>query len=247
MNHKLFTLDQRPDLLGAVEQLNVLSWPAFLLKSAPIKEWQLLFTLFAEFQLLLCDSCSNHLIAVGHIVPANWDKNVSTLPKTITEILVRAEQTYLQQQIPNVFFAVAAMVDPAHHGRNLSRMLVEEMKSTSRRNACDSLLIPVRPTWKSRYPLTPMEHYVKWRRPDGAYFDPWLRVHGRLGAEAIGVIPKAETIQGNVKEWEEWTGMAFPESGSYIVPGALQPITIDCERDRGLYEEPNYWMKHSTR
>ncbi len=246
MNHKLFTLDQRPDLSDAVEQLNVLSWPAFLLKSAPIKEWQLLFSLFAKFQLLLCDSCSDHLIAVGHIVPANWDGNVSTLPRTITEILVRAKQTCLQQQVPNVFFAVAAMVDPAHHGRNLSRMLVEEMKSTARRDACNSLLIPVRPTWKSRYPLTPMEHYVKWRRPDGAYFDPWLRVHGRMGAEAIGVIPRAETIQGNVKEWEEWTGMAFPESGSYIVPGALQPISIDCERDHGLYEEPNYWMKHST-
>ncbi len=247
MNHQLCTLEQRPDLSGSIEKLNTLSWPAFLLKSAPIKEWQLLFDVFAHFQLLLCDATSGNLIAVGHIVPAKWDGNVSTLPTSITEILVRAQQTYLQQQTPNIFFAVAAMVDPAHHGRNLSRMLVEEMKFTARRNSCDSLLIPVRPTWKSRYPLTPMERYVEWRRPDGAYFDPWLRVHGRLGAEALGVIPKAETIQGTVKEWEEWTGMAFPESGSYIVPGALQPVTIDCERDRGLYEEPNYWMKHSTR
>jgi len=247
LNHQLCTLDQRPDLSDAIERLNTLSWPAFLLKSAPIQEWQLLFDVFAQFQLLLCDSSSSHLIAVGHIVPAHWDGSVLTLPRTITEILVRAQQTYLQEQTPNIFFAVAAMVDPAHHGRNLSRMLVEEMKFTAQRHACDSLLIPVRPTWKSRYPLTPMERYVEWRRPDGAYFDPWLRVHGRLGAEALGVIPKAETIQGSVKEWEEWTGMAFPESGSYVVPGALQPVRIDCESDRGLYEEPNYWMKHSTR
>jgi hypothetical protein len=74
-----------------------------------------------------------------------------------------------------------------------------------------------------------------------------LRVHGRLGAEGLGIIPKAETIRGSVKEWEDWTGMAFPDTGSYIVPGALQPVQIDCELDSGLYEEPNYWMKHSIR
>lgn len=106
------------------------------------------------------------------------------------------------------------MVDPAHHGRNLSRMLVEEMKCTARRHACDSLLIPVRPTWKSRYPLTPMERHIEWRQPDGTYFDPWFSVHGRLGAEGLGIIPKAETIKGSVKVWEKWTGMAFPDRGS---------------------------------
>ena len=244
-NH-LYTLDQRPDLSEAIERLNVLSWPPFLLKSAPIQEWHLLMDVFAKYQLLLCDS-SDQLIAVGHIVPSRWDGIVSTLPLSITEILVRAHQIYLQHQTPNTVMAVAAMVDPAHHGRNLSRMLVEEMKSTARRLACDSLLIPVRPTWKSRYPLTPMQRYIEWRRPDGAYLDPWLRVHGRLGADGLGIIPKAETIRGSVKEWEDWTGMAFPDTGSYIVPGALQPVQIDCELDSGLYEEPNYWMKHSTR
>ncbi len=47
-------------------------------------------------------------------------------------------------------------------------------------------------------------------------------------------------------QWEEWTGMSFPESGEYLVPDALQPITIDRERDVGLYEDPNVWMRHRT-
>lgn len=38
--------------------------------------------------------------------------------------------------------------------------------------------------------------------------------------------------------------MAFPESGHYVVPGALQPVAIDCERDEGCYEDPNVWMRH---
>lgn len=40
--------------------------------------------------------------------------------------------------------------------------------------------------------------------------------------------------------------MSFPESGEYLVPGALQPVTIDWERDVGLYEDPNVWMRHRT-
>jgi hypothetical protein len=245
MGLRLYTLNQRPDLAVAIDQLSDRSWPRFLL-SNPIPGWDLLFDLFAQHQLLLCDS-SDQLIAVGHTVPLHWDGEVVTLPMTIREIFARAHHTCLQQQTPNTFAAIAAMVDPAHHGQNLSRMMVEEMKAATERYACTSLIIPVRPTWKSRYPLTPMERYVEWRRPDGAYFDPWLRVHGHLRAEGLAVAPQAETIEGSVQDWEEWTGMAFPESGSYVVPGALQPVQIDCERNHGLYLDPNYWMKHSIR
>jgi hypothetical protein len=38
--------------------------------------------------------------------------------------------------------------------------------------------------------------------------------------------------------------MRFPESGNYVVPGALQPVEIDRERDEGVYEDPNVWMNH---
>jgi hypothetical protein len=243
MNYGLYTLAQRPDLSAAVEQLTGQSWPRFLLNS-PIQGWDSLFDVFARYQLLLCDS-SDHLIAAGHTVPLFWDGNASSLPATIEEIVRRAQQACVSQQAPNTFAALAVMVAPSHHGQDLSRMVVEEMKSLARRHVCTSVIVPIRPTWKSRYPLTPMGRYVKWRRPDGACFDPWLRVHGRLKAEGLGVAPRAETIEGSVKDWEEWTGMAFPESGLYIVPGALQPVRIDCERNRGRYEEPNYWVKHS--
>ena len=38
--------------------------------------------------------------------------------------------------------------------------------------------------------------------------------------------------------------MTFPETGAYVVPGALVPVEIDRERDEGLYVEPNVWMIH---
>lgn len=245
MTYHLHTLDQRPDLSEAIDWLSNQSWPQFLLKN-PIQGWDSLFNEFAQYQLLLCDS-SDHLVAVGHTLPLLWDGTVPNLPKTIGEIIARAQQAYLHHQKPNTFAALAAMVDPAYYGHNLSRMMVEEMRAVVQRHDCTSLIIPVRPTWKSRYPLTPMERYVEWKREDGSYFDPWLRVHGHLRAEGLCIAPYAETIEGTVKDWEGWTGMAFPESGLYIVPGALQPIRIDYERNRGLYEDPNYWMKHTIR
>ena len=43
-------------------------------------------------------------------------------------------------------------------------------------------------------------------------------------------------ITGTISEWEEWTGMRFPESDAYVVPGALQPVVMDLERDLGIYD-----------
>jgi hypothetical protein len=104
--------------------------------------------------------------------------------------------------------------------------------------------VPVRPTHKSRYPLTPMERYVQWTQADGWPFDPWLRVHRKLGGKVLCVAPQSLIVTGTVAEWEAWTEMRFPESGAYVVPGALVPVEIDCEQDRGRYIEPNVWMQH---
>ncbi len=52
------------------------------------------------------------------------------------------------------------------------------------------------------------------------------------------------TIDGTVADWEGWADMPFPESGDYVVPGALTPVSIDRESDRGRYVEPNVWMHH---
>lgn len=51
-------------------------------------------------------------------------------------------------------------------------------------------------------------------------------------------------VTGSVVEWEKWAGMRFPESGEYVVEGALVPVSMDIERDVGVYVEPNVWMRH---
>ena len=55
---------------------------------------------------------------------------------------------------------------------------------------------------------------------------------------------QAMTIRGSCAEWHAWAGMKFPQSGQYILPGALNPMEMNIEKDEGVYVEPNVWMVH---
>jgi len=63
------------------------------------------------------------------------------------------------------------------------------MGNIARRHRLQALIAPVRPNWKERYPLAPMAPYGCWRRPDGLLFDPWMRVHERIGATVLNPNP----------------------------------------------------------
>ncbi len=244
MEYSIYTLAEKPELDEQISRISEQAWPEFLLHG-DIHHWGWLFELFLDYQLLLCDE-AGELAAVGHTVPLAWDGSLADLPPSMEAILLRAEQGLRAGQPPNTLSAMAAMVSPERRGQELSSRVIQEMRALAGRHGCTSLIAPVRPTWKSRYPLAPMERYVEWQRPDGLPLDPWIRVHARLGAVPLCVAANTLTVEGTVAEWEEWTGMAFPESGEYVVEGALQPVKIDRERDMGKYEDPNYWMAHKV-
>jgi hypothetical protein len=237
-----FTLEERPGLEDQVGRLAAESWPTFLLHG-DITHWDTLFDDFADLQVLLCEPADT-LVAVGHTVPFVWDRSPQSLPPTMDGLMDRAVAARRNHETPNALSALAALVTASHQRRGLSAEILRSMLALAQERGMHSLVAPVRPTLKSAYPLTPFERYVGWRRDDGAPFDPWLRVHWRLGAEFLELIPEALVVAGTVGEWEEWTGMSFPESGPYVVPGALQPVQIDRERDEGRYEDPNVWMRH---
>ncbi|MGH7418253.1 MAG: GNAT family N-acetyltransferase, partial [Candidatus Rokuibacteriota bacterium] len=159
-------------------------------------------------------------------------------------ILERALEAREAGRRPTALSALAAVTEPERRGQGLSSEIIKAMAALARQHGLGALVAPVRPTLKSRYPLTPMERYVRWTRTDGAPLDPWMRAHWRLGAEIVRVVPRTLVIVGTVVQWEDWTNMAFPDSGPYVVPGALQPVMIDRARDEGRYEDPNVWMHH---
>ena len=242
MAFEAFSLRLRPDLEEQVHRLNGESWPTFLLHS-DMPHWGSLFDELAGYQILLCEPADT-LIAAGLTVPFVWDGTVDDLPPTMAGLMQRAISVHRNRITPNALSAVAALVSASHQRRGLSAEVLRAMRSLAGERGMHSLLAPVRPTLKSSYPLTSFERYVEWKRDDGLPFDPWLRVHHRLGATFLKVMPSSLVVTGKVSEWEEWMGMSFPESGPYVVPGALQPVLIDRERDEGRYEDPNVWMRH---
>jgi GNAT superfamily N-acetyltransferase len=239
------SLKRRPDLEDQVHRLADEGWPAFLLHGG-MPHWERLFGEFADYQILFLDPAGN-VVSVGHTIPFFWDCTPDDLPDRMADLMNRAVEDRRGGREPNALSALAAIVSPDHRRRGLSTEVLRAMRSLVRENGLASFVAPVRPTLKAAYPLTPFVRYVEWRREDGSPFDPWLRVHRRLGAEPLKLMPEALAVVGTIAEWEAWTGIAFPESGRYVVPGALQPVVIDRERDLGRYDDPNIWMRHPVR
>lgn len=242
MTIALHTLRERPDLASQILAISRASWPVFLFHS-DVKEWDALVTRFPEFQFVLCEP-ADEVIAVGQCAPLPWDGSTEDLPETINAILRRAYDTLDTSSRPTAVSALAAMVRPDWRGRGLSAEIVRTMRHITTGLGLRNLIAPVRPAHKSAYPRTAMEVYGSWTRPDGLPYDPWIRVHRRMGAEFRRVIPASLVVEGSVADWEGWTGARFETSGLHDVPGALAPVSIDRERDRGRYEDPNYWMVH---
>ena len=140
--------------------------------------------------------------------------------------------------------AFAAEVAPDARRGGLAGELLAGMSELARRQGLRRVIAPVRPSWKERYPLTPIERYATWRRDDGQLLDPWMRLHERLGARVAAPVPRSLLITGSVGDWERWTEMVFPESGEYVFPHGLAPLAVDRAADVGTYWEPNVWMVH---
>ena len=218
------TLSEEPGLTQHFNEFHRQAWPRFVHEgNGAGPYWSKLYTDFADFQFGLRDE-TGALVAVGNSIPLICDGSKADLPPNIPEVLERGVAVKRDDRRPTALSALAAIVDPAHRGRGLARRVIETMAEIAR--------------------LTPMERYVTWTRAGGAFFDPWLQVHQRMGAEILQVAPTAMVVTDTVARWQEWTGLRFPESGPYVVPGAFQPVKIDVRRDIGRYEEANVWMRH---
>jgi GNAT superfamily N-acetyltransferase len=240
------TYAERPELDDAWDEVVGAAWPEFMLHDQVVNEnWRYLFEEFGELQLYLVDE-GDRVVGVGNTIPLVWDGTIDGLPGGVDDVLLRGISERREGIEPSVLSALQAGVRGDLRGRGLSRSIIAAMGEAADAQGFDSLIAPVRPTMKSNYPLTPIERYVRWLRDDGLPLDPWLRVHVRLGAEILDVARASMVVAGTPAEWEEWTEMVFPDSGSYVVPGALVPVEIDREREEGRYVEPNVWMRHQV-
>jgi len=241
---RLVTLATRPELADPVSRFNGSVWATFMLQdSVADREWHHTEDSWPEFQLVLLDA-QDHIVATANTSPLVWNGTDEGLPDGWDAQLLGAVADHEAGRTPDTLGALQIVVDPARQGSGLSGQMLLGMRALGGARRMRALIACVRPTWKERYPLVPIERYATWMRDDGLPFDPWVRLHVRLGGRIVRGVPRAMTIPGTVAEWEAWTGMAFPDSGEYVVPRAAALVSIDRERDQGIYHDPNIWMIH---
>lgn len=240
---RAFTAAERPDLVAPADELTADAFPEYNFHGDVLNPyWVRLVPERPEFQFHLVGD-DGEILARCRSLPVRWDGTLDDLPAGIDGAIARG----FDEPGANVLCAMVVQVPHAVRARGVSAEALRAMADIARAHGLESLIAPVRPSWKERYPLVPIERYAAWRREDGLLFDPWLRVHERLGASVLRPEPHSLRITGTVAEWEEWVEMAFPDSGSYPFPHGLAPVEIDRESDVGRYWEPNVWMLHTLR
>jgi len=226
----------RPDLRERRrDELN--AFPEYMNHNAMgSKYWGRLYTDFPAFQLAALDGDT----LVGEVHALSLPVEGDELPSGWDEAFERG----MEAGGGNVVSLLAISVKPEARRHGVPALLIEAVRNAAREAGQESVIAPVRPTLKGRYPLIPIERYVEWRRDDGSHFDPWIRAHERLGGTILGPCRNSMVIQAPAAEWEGWTGMQFPEDGVYIVPGMLAPLEV--HEGVGTHVEPNVWMRHGV-
>jgi len=237
----VFTAHERPDLWQQARTAFRGIWPEYNQHGNHSGEYfGRLVPRYARSQVLLYDTAIDRVIGRGRTIPFRWDGSLDDLPTGIDAVGLRAIG---EQAAPTAVSALAAEVERDRQGHGLSRLIIQAMAMVTRYEGLGPLVAPVRPSMKERYPLIPIDAYAQWRRADGLPFDPWIRVHARLGATILRAEPKSMEIVAPVPDWERWVGMELPQPGEYVFPGGLAPLTVAA--GIGSYWEPNVWMLHS--
>ncbi len=147
--------------------------------------WRRLVEERPEYQFAVYEG--DEPLARAHTLPLRWDGTVADLPDGIDGAVQRG----FDEGGANVLCALLIEVATGEQGKGLSRVALQAMGALARKHGLEALIAPVRPNWKERYPLVPIDRYAAWRRDDGLPFDPWMRVHERLGAGVLKPEPRS--------------------------------------------------------
>ncbi|HHF7364949.1 TPA: GNAT family N-acetyltransferase [Legionella bozemanae] len=226
------------NLLDKVSALRKRVWPDFLRLADEIVFK--MYELYPDFQISLLDD-NKELIGIANSIPLIWEKPLFALSDEGVSWVVN---TGLYEKYPiestNLLCAISITVSDTHRNKGLSKMLLQYLKNSAWKRNFISLVIPVRPSLKSIYPLIPIDEYVMWQNKDGLIFDPWIKTHLNLGARIVKICHRSACVTASSSQWEEWAGMHFPGDGDYVVKDALAPVKF--VNDIGTYVEPNLWV-----
>lgn len=240
---EVVTAAERPELDDEVRAITHQRWPEYIYHDAIGREFGgRIFDYIRQFTIRVLKD--GRVIASGWGVPFVWDGVPEDLPEGWRAVLRQSFMELEQGVTQNAFSCMEVAVAPSFDRQGVAGVVLRALVARAEGAGLNRVVAPLRPTLKPKYPLVGMAAYAQWTRDDGLSIDPWIRTHQRLGAKILQVAPDSMVIEGTVAEWEQWAGMAFPASGTYVVPGALNLVEVDREADIAIYREENLWVQH---
>jgi GNAT superfamily N-acetyltransferase len=246
-DYKIVNSEDREFFFQDVNEVLSQSYPRFLIEDFVDSEpWNHLCSLYPEFQFGLVEVKTQKMVAQGSCLPIPWHESLEKLPNTGCDWALKTGlDAKLQNITPTILSAASIAILPEYQGQGLSQILLDYMQELARSYQYPTLILAARPTLKHLYPLTPIGRYINWENKTGFSFDPWLRMNLKRGARLIGICDRSTVMDDTIGNWERLTQMRFPETGSYIIQGAIAPLEVNCESDRGTYIEPNVWLSYT--
>ena len=242
----MHTAAERPDLWErGIDSASV--WPEYNLHGDVLNQWWgLLDVELADFQFVLYDEAEDVVVAEGHTGPLVVGRSRRDAAATASTPRSSASSRTAAPGHRSTRSVRAGRRDPERRAgaaawpSRSSRRCAPSPSGTG----CSHLVAPVRPSWKERYPMTPIERYVTWRRDDGQLLDPWMRVHERLGARVATPLPGVDADHRHRRRVGGMDRAGASRVRRIRLPPRARPAPIDRDADRGVYWEPNVWMIH---
>ena len=222
---EIFTTSDRHDLDEQAKAAFLPIWPQFIFHDPVDAEYlDRVETYFPHYDVLLLED--GQVAASGWGVPIRWDGRPDGLPDGGYDGALISAVTGHENAVPaDTLCIMAAGVKAGRRATGLAGHVLTALRARATEAGLQHVIAPVRPAFKSRYPLTPMENFARWTRDDGLHIDPWIRTHQRLGATILKPAQPSMIITGTVAD-------------------ALDLVDIDREKDNGTYAETNLWMRH---
>lgn len=243
--HHLASLAERPEIEPVFGDVSFGVWEPYMNEDPVANElFGYAYEVYPDHQFALFDPAGS-AVATAHAMPLAWNGRDDDLPTGWDDQVLRSRADREAGRVTNTLGAMLIVVRSGARGSGYAGTMLQVFRAAARAAGRRGLIACVRPNEKERYPLAPIERYAYWTRPDGLPLDAWIRLHVRLGGRIAGTSPRSMTMRGSIAEWEAWTGLSFPDSGEYVVRQGTGPVSIDRERDEGVYHDQNVWIVHA--
>ncbi len=228
-------------------------WPPFIWHDPVMQEaWPKWFHFFPEFQCAMRTD-DGKLAATVHAVPLRWTAPFEMLPDGMEMyesgwdwVIEQSIEDYLYGRQPNVLSAAAIVVAPEMQGQGLAGEAVKHLKYLAKQHGFKALIAPLRPSEKRFFRDMDIKDYIAMRKSGTDLpFDPWIRLHVKLGARIVKPCLESVIISESLDKWTQWTGVTFDQSGLYPIPGGDEPLIVDVEANQGDYSASGVWVVHS--